>query len=61
MFKYCIKLTKLTAPDTLEKIGTNVFKEYNKKLKVTVPEGSLMDSYIREYYRGLKLEPAKKK
>lgn len=61
VFNYCIKLTKLTAPDTLEKIGTNVFKEYNKKLKVTVPEGSLMDSYIREYYRGLKLEPAKKK
>ena len=50
VFNYCIRITKMTAPDTLQKIGKDILKEHSRKLKITTPQDSKFDQYIRKFY-----------
>ena len=60
-FKYCIRMTKLTAPDTLKKIGKDILKEHSRKLKVTTPFNSAMQIYLRKNCPDVQIVNPKKK
>ena len=60
-FKFDSAMTSLTVPGTVTEIGDNILEGHGDKLTVTCPEGSAMDTWLKEHEPGVNVTRPKTK